>query len=73
MILVYGRSGDEELVFVPVIESFFWGGCTPEAYGGSQAWGRIEVTAATLCHSHSHTGSKLSLQPTPQLTATPDP
>ena len=31
------------------------------AYGGSQA------TAAGLCHSHSNTGSKLCLRPTPQL------
>ena len=45
----------------------------PEAYGGSQARGRNGVRAAGLCHSHSNMGSKLCLQPTPQLTATSDP
>ena len=46
---------------------------TPAAYGGSQAKGLIEATAAGLHHSHSNTRSELHLQPTPQLTATPDP
>ena len=41
----------------------------PVAYGGSQA---IGATAASLYHSDSHAGSELHLQPTPQLTATPD-
>ena len=45
----------------------------PSAYGGSQARGRIEAVAAGPHHSHSNMGSKLHLQPTPQLTATPDP
>ena len=44
-----------------------------EAYGGSQARGRIGTTAASLCHSHSNVGSELHLRPTPQLKATPDP
>ena len=43
------------------------------AYGGSQARGLIGAPAAGLHHSHSHTGSKPCLQPTPQPTATPDP
>ena len=43
------------------------------AYGGSQARGQVGVTAAGLCHSHSKAGSKPCLQPTPQLTAMPDP
>ena len=42
------------------------------AYGGSQARGRIGAVATGLCQSHSNTGSELRLQPTPQLTATPD-
>ena len=46
---------------------------TPAAYGGSQARGLIEATAAGLHQSHSNTRSKLRLQPTVQLTATPDP
>ena len=41
-------------------------------YGSSQAGGQIWAAAAGLCHSHSNAGSKASLQPTPQLTATPD-
>ena len=45
----------------------------PAAYGGSQARGRIGAAAASLCQSHSNTGSEPRLQPTPQLTTTPDP
>ena len=50
---------------------------TPEAYGGSQSRGRMGAAACTaaasLHHSHSKLGSKPHLQPTPQLTAMPDP
>ena len=46
---------------------------TPMAHGGSQARSQIRATAASLHHSHSNSGSKPSLQPTPQLMATPDP
>ena len=35
--------------------------------------GLIGAVAAGLSQSHSNAGSKLCLQPTPQLTATPDP
>ena len=45
---------------------------TPTAYGGSQARGRIRAVAIGLRQSHSNVGSKPRLQPTPQLTATPD-
>ena len=45
----------------------------PEAYGGSQARGRTGAVAPTLRESLSNAGSKPRLQPTPQLTATPDP
>ena len=41
----------------------------PAAYGGSEARGQIRAVATSLHHSHSNTGSKLRLQPTPQLTA----
>ena len=34
---------------------------TTEAYGSSQARGQIGATAASLCHSHSNTGSELHL------------
>uniref|UniRef100_A0A8D1F786 Transthyretin n=1 Tax=Sus scrofa TaxID=9823 RepID=A0A8D1F786_PIG len=45
----------------------------PEAYGGSQAKSGIRAVAAGLRHSHSNVGSEPLLQPTPQLTAMPDP
>ena len=50
---------------------FFFFSATPMTFGGSQARGPIRATAAGLRHSHIR--SKPSLQPTPQLTATPDP
>ena len=49
---------------------------TNVAYGNSQARGQMGVAVAVgLHHSHnnSNTGSKLHLQPTPQLTAMQDP
>ena len=42
-----------------------------EAYGVSQARGQIGATSAGL--HHSNTRSEQHLQPTPQLTAMPDP
>ena len=45
----------------------------PTACGGSQARGQIGAVTANLRHSHSNVGSKLCLQPTPQLTANLDP
>ena len=45
----------------------------PVAYGGSQARGQIGAVATSLCHSHSTTGSKVHLWPTPELTAVPGP
>ena len=52
---------------------FAFSRASPAAYGGSQARGLIRAVAASLCHSHSNAGSEPRLQPTPQLTATPDP
>ena len=46
---------------------------TPAAQGSSQAGGQIGAVASGLHHSCSNVGSKLLLQPTPQLMATPDP
>ena len=40
---------------------------------GSQARGRIGAVDTGLHHNHSNTASEPCLQPTPQLTATPDP
>ena len=45
---------------------------TPTTYGGSQARGPIGAIVASLHQSHSNARSELSLQPTPQLTATLD-
>ena len=44
----------------------------PMAYGESQARGLIGAVTTGLCHSHSNAGSEPHLQPTPELTATPD-
>ena len=46
---------------------------TAPTVGGSQARGLIGAVAAGLCQSHSKARSEPSLQPTPQLTAMPDP
>jgi len=42
------------------------------AYGDSQARGLIRAVATSLHQSHCKGGSEPRLQPTPQLTATPD-
>ena len=53
--------------------SFFWGGGTSAAYGSS--WARSPIGAVDASRRHSHTNARfdLCLQPTPQLTPTPDP
>ena len=43
------------------------------AYGGFQARCPVRAVATRLCHNHSNEGSEPHPQPTPQLTATPDP
>ena len=43
------------------------------AYGGSHTWGQIRAVATGLHHSYSNVGSKLCLQPAPQLMVTLDP
>ena len=53
--------------------SFSCSRATPMAYGDSQASGLIGAVATGLRQSHSNAGSELCLQPTPQLTAIPDP
>ena len=55
---------------VVVVVAISW--AAPAAYGDSQARGRIGAIAASLRQSHSNAGSEPRLQPTPQLTATPD-
>ena len=51
--------------------SFLHFRATPLAYGSSQARDGIRAVAAGLCHSNM--GPEPHLQPTPQLTTTPDP
>ena len=58
-------------LFIFVFLLFLW--ADSAACGGSQARGRIGAVAAGLRQSHSYAGSEPGLQPTPQLTATPDP
>ena len=58
------------LLFFFVFLLFLW--AAPAAYGGSQARGQIRAVAAGLRQSHSNAGYEPRLQPTPQLTATPD-
>ena len=55
------------------LKPFFLFRAPSEAYGGSQARDQIRAAAASLHHSHSHSGSEPHLRPTPQLMATPDP
>ena len=52
---------------------FLFLGPLPMAYGGSEARGLIRAVATSLRHSHSNVGSEPRLQPTPQLSAMPDP
>ena len=52
---------------------FFFFRATPQHIGGSQATGLIGAVAAGLQQSHSNARSEPHLQPTPQLTATPNP
>ena len=58
------------VVVVVVVVAISW--AAPTAYGGSQAKGKIGAVATGLRQSHSNAGSEPRLQPTPQLTATPD-
>ena len=59
--------------FFSFLVFFAFSRATLEAYGGSQAGGLIRAVAPSLRQSHSNAGSEPCLQPTPQLTATPDP
>ena len=51
---------------------FTFSRAVPAAYGGFQARGLIGAVASDLHQSHSNSGSKPRLRPTPQLKATPD-
>ena len=77
-LLVFGTSLNQ-MIHDVFYFYFFWGGlfafsrATIAAYGGSQARGPIRAVAAGLHQSHSNSGSKPCLRPTPQFTAMPDP
>ena len=62
------RDEKERETYFYYLFFFFFFRATPAAYGSSQAQGPIGATAASL---HQSLGSKLHLQPTPQLMATP--
>ena len=57
----------------PCLVPDFFFSSLPMEYGSSCTRGLIGAAAAGLHYSHSNTVSKLHLQPTPQLVATPDP
>ena len=69
VLLFFKHPFHQVLVFFAVVFVFFF--ClfraTLAAYGNSQARGQMATAVASLHHSHSN------VQPTPQLTATPDP
>ena len=67
------RRGGELEMHLLLSLFFFSFRAIPTAYGGSQARGRIGAVATGLHHSHSNAASEPHLQPTPQLTAMPDP
>jgi len=67
------RQGNMNSFFFFLVFFFAVSWAAPAAYGGSQARGQIGAVAASLRQSHGNAGSELCLQPTPQLTATPDP
>ena len=65
-----GPGLNKNSVFFFCLFAISW--ATPVACGGSQARGLMGAIAASLSQSHSNAGSEPRLQPTPQLTATPD-
>ena len=70
-------SGDTQLSRLGLLFYFFIYFClfafSRATHGGSQARGLIGAVATVPRQSHSNTGSKPHLQPTPQITATPNP
>ena len=64
------HSGNSNLILFCFVLFFR---AAPAVYGGSQARGQIEATAAGPHHSQSNAGSEPCLWPTQQPTAMPDP
>ena len=71
MIWIFIYQSKSKIFFFFCLFAISW--ATPAAYGGSQARGWIGAVATGLRQSHSNAGSEPRLQPTPQLTAMPDP
>ena len=70
------KEDEEEGMTEPGFVGFFFFclfKAAPEAHPSSQAGGLTGASAAGLRQSHSNARSEPRLQPTPQLTATPDP
>ena len=66
--LLYGSQPQIVYIYLYMFLSFIFLGPHPRHMGGSQARGQIRAIDASLHHSQSNVGSKLCLQPTPQLT-----
>ena len=69
--LPLSHNWNSSLLFCFVFLPFL--GPLSAAHGGFQAKGLMGAVATSLRHSHNNAESKPHLQPTPQLTATPDP
>ena len=65
-------SCDKACLLASFVQHFFSFWAASVAYGSSRAKGQIGAAAASL-HNHCNTRSEPPLQPTPQLTAKPDP
>ena len=61
------------IIFIYLFIYFSFSRAAPMAYGGTQGRGLIGAVATALRQSHSNVGYEPCLQPTPQLTAIPDP
>ena len=59
---------DGRVLYLFIFCLFVFSRAIPAAYGGSQARSLIEATAAGLRQSHSNSGYKWCVQPTPKLT-----
>ena len=70
---IYAHYSFNKYYFFFFFGLFAFSRATLAAYGGSRARGLIQAVAAGLRQSHSNSGSKPRLPPTPQLMATPDP
>ena len=67
----YSHSNECEVISLFFFFVFFR--AAPHHMEVPQAKGQIGAAAVSVCHNHSNVGSELQMQPTPQLTAVPDP